>query len=79
MIDDELIEDKLAQLLMFFGQLERTPTGADEIQCRTKLFGKCKRIEGETSGDFYAKLRHWLDRDKPRTKSPRHAPRQTDT
>jgi hypothetical protein len=77
LLDDELIEDKLGQLLTFIGHLKRTTDGAAEIQRRVKLFGKCKRSEGETSGEFYAKLRHWLDRDNPRTKPPRHAPRQT--
>ena len=77
LFDEELTEDKLTQLLAFIGQLDQTPPGADELQRRRKLFGECKRIEGETSGQFYARLRHWLDRDIPQTKSPLHAPRQT--
>jgi hypothetical protein len=79
MLDDELIEDKLKQLLEFVEELKRTPEGAAEIQRRVKSFGACKRGEGETSTEFYVKLRHWLDRDMPRTKSPLHAPRQNDT
>ena len=79
MLEEELIEEKLKQLLEFVGGLKQTPEGAAEIQRRVKLFGECQRSDGETSGEFYAKLRHWLDRDKPRTKSPRHAVRQTDT
>jgi hypothetical protein len=79
LLDDELIEDKLKQLLEFVGGLNQTPEGAAEIQRRVKLFGECQRNERETSADFYAKLRHWLDRDKPRKTSPRHSPRQTDT
>jgi hypothetical protein len=79
LLHEELIEDKLKQLLECVGGLNHTPEGTAEIQRRVKLFGECKRSEGETSGEFYAKLRHWLDRDKPRTKSPLHAPRQTDT
>lgn len=78
LLDDELIEDKLTQLLAFIGNLERTSEGATEIQRRVKLFGECKRSEGDTSAEFYAKLRHWLDRENPRTKSPRHAPRQSE-
>ncbi len=74
--EEELAEDKLKQLLESIGQLDQTPPGAAELQHRTKLFGECKRIEGETSGQFYAGLRHWLDRDIPQTKSPLHAPRQ---
>ena len=74
---DELYEDKLAQLLAFIRGLEQTPSEAGDLQRRIKLFGECKRIEGETSGQFYARLRHWLDRDMPQTKSPLHAPRQT--
>ena len=74
---DELNEDKLKQLLTFIGQLERTPPGAAELQRRIKLFGQCKRGENETSGQFCARLRQWLDRSLPKTKSPLHAPRQT--
>jgi hypothetical protein len=77
LLDDELIEDKLSQLLAFIGELEQTPEGTDQLQRRVKLFGECKRDEGETSKAFYAKLHHWLDRDIPQTKSPMHPPRQT--
>ncbi|MGA2620877.1 MAG: hypothetical protein ABSF26_24915 [Thermoguttaceae bacterium] len=77
MLEEELAEDNLTQLLTFISQLGRTPLGAAELQHRTDLFGECKRIEGETSGQFHARLRHWLDRDIPQTKSPLHAPRQT--
>jgi len=73
---EELNEDKLTQLLAFIDRLEKTPPGAAELERRVKLFGECKRIEGETSGQYYARLRHWLDKDPPRTKSPRHASRQ---
>ena len=76
-LDEELAEDKLTQLLLSISQLDQTPAGAAELQRRTKLVGECKRIEGETSSQFYARLRHWLDRDIPQTKSPLHAPRQT--
>jgi hypothetical protein len=77
MLDEELAEDNLTQLLVFISQLHQTPPGAAELQRRTKLFGECKQIEGETSGQFYGRLHHWLDRDLPQTKSPLHAPRQT--
>ncbi len=76
-LDEEFTEDKLTELLATISQLDQMPPGADELQRRTKLFGKCKRIEGETSAQFYARLRHWLDREIPQTKSPLHAPRQT--
>ena len=74
---EDLVEEKLSHLQIFIGQLARTPHGLAEIERRTKHFGDCERIEGETSGQFYGKLRHWLDRDMPQTKSPLHAPRQT--
>ena len=77
LLGEELIEDKLTKLLAFIDHLKRTPVGYAEIQHRVKLFGECKRSEGETSQDFYAKLHHWLDRDIPQTKSPLHPPRQT--
>ncbi len=75
--DGELNEDKLSQLLESITRLDQTPSGAAELQRRTKVFGECKQIEGENSGQFYARLRHWLDRDIPQTKAPLHAPRQT--
>ena len=78
MLDDELIEDKLTQLLTFVAQLKRTSIGTAEIKRRVKLFGACKRVEGETSAEFYAKLRRWLDRDMASKKSPFRASRQTD-
>jgi hypothetical protein len=77
LLEEELSEDKLAKLLVFISQLDKTPSGAAELQCRRKLFGECQRNEGETSGQFYARLRHWLNRDIPQTKSPLHPPRQT--
>ena len=77
MLEEELSEDNLTQLVAFIGHLDQTPPGAAELQRRTELFGECKRIEGETSGQFYARLRHWLDKDVSQTKSPLHAPRQT--
>jgi hypothetical protein len=77
LLDEELTEDKLAQLLAVIGELEHTPEGNAELQRRIKLFGTCERSEGETSTDFYAKLHHWLHRDIPQTKRPLHPPRQT--
>ena len=76
-LQEELAEEKLAQLLAVISQHDQTTPGATELQRRRKLFGECKRIEGETSGQFYARLRQWLDRELPQTKSPLHAPRQT--
>ena len=77
LLTEELNEERLRQLLEFVDRLRETPAGVAEVQRRVKLFGDCTRIEGETSGQFYARLRHWLDRDLPPTKSPLHAPRQT--
>jgi hypothetical protein len=59
---EDLIEEKLTNLQMFISHLTRTPHGWAEIERRTKRFGDCKRVEGESSGQFYGKLRHWLDR-----------------
>jgi hypothetical protein len=77
-LDEALCEDKLTHLLVFISQLDQTPPGSAELQHRRKLFGECKRTEGEASAQFYGRLRHWLERDVPQTKSPLHAPRQTD-
>ncbi len=75
---EELNEGKLAQLLAFVDRLEQTPPGAAELKERVALLGVCQPMEEETSSQFYARLRHWLDRDLPGTTSPRRAPRQTD-
>jgi hypothetical protein len=72
-----LIEEKLTQLLATIAQLEQTPQGVAELQRRVKLFGECQRLADETSVQFCDKLRIWLERDLPQTKSPRHVPRQT--
>ena len=77
LLEEELSEDKLTQLLASIGQLDQTPAGAAELRRRRELFSECKRIEGETSGQFYSRLQHWFDREMPQTKSPLHAPRQT--
>ena len=73
----ELNEEKLGNLLAFISQLGQTPPGAAELQRRTSLFGECNRLEGETSGLYHGRLRHWLDREMPQAKSPRRA-RQID-
>jgi hypothetical protein len=75
---EDLVEEKLNRLQVFIGQLARTPHGLAEIERRAKRFGDCKQIEGETSGQFYGKLRHWIDRDMPQAKSLLHVPRQSD-
>jgi hypothetical protein len=77
LLDDELTQAKLTRLLIFLGQLEGTSEGTAEVKHRIKSFGTCKRDHGETSAEFYAKLRHWLDRDMPPEKSPLRALRQT--
>lgn len=77
MLVAELNEENLAQLLASIGELEQTLVGAADLKRRSKIFGECQRIESETLGQFYARLRHWLDRELPQTKSPLHTPRQT--
>ncbi len=78
LLSEQLQEDKLTQLLAFIGRLEQTPPGVIELQSRIKSFGKCQRMAEETSGQFYGRLRHWLDRSLPQTRMPRHPPRQND-
>lgn len=73
---EELVEEKLAELQATLEQLKQTPEGMAELERRTKAFGECTRVDGETSTQFYAKLCRWLDREIPQTKSPLHPPRQ---
>lgn len=73
----EIVEEKLVQLQVLVTQLSQTPHGRAELASRSKLFGPCQQSESETGEEFYGRLRRWIDRDLPRTKSPLHAPRQT--
>jgi hypothetical protein len=73
-----LIEEKLAQLQSRILQMEQTAEGMAELQRRVKLFGICQRVADDMSAQFCDKLRIWLERDLPPTKSPLHAPRQID-
>lgn len=75
---DDLVEEELANLQALIEQLRQTPKGTAELQRRVKVFGECQRTEDETSGQFCDKLRHWLNRDIPLTKSPIHPPRQVE-
>lgn len=74
---EKLAEDKLAQLEASIDRLRQSSDGIAMLQKRIKNFGECKRIESENSGQFYARLRNWIERDLPQTKSPLHPPRQT--
>lgn len=75
---EELDQENLTQLQAAMERLQQTAAGAAELQRRVKAFGECQRGEGETSGQFYAKLRRWLDREIPQTKLPLHPPRQVE-
>jgi len=68
LLEDDLIEDKLTQLLAFVDELKHTPEGTAQLQRRAKLFGECNRDDGDNSAAFYAKLHHWLERDIAHTK-----------
>ncbi len=74
---EEQYQEKLAQLEASIEQSKQTPAEAELLEKRNKHFGLCQRTENETSGQFYARLRVWLDRELPQTKSPLHPPRQT--
>ena len=73
---EALVEEKLGELQASIEQLKQTPDGLTELQRRVKAFGECQRIEGETSAQFYDKLRRWMDREVLPTKSPLHPLRQ---
>jgi CRISPR/Cas system-associated endonuclease Cas1 len=74
---EQLFEEKLDQLQASLEQLKQTSSGTAMLQQRTKTFGECKRVEGETAAQYYEKLSRWLDREIPQTRLPRHPPRQT--
>jgi hypothetical protein len=74
---NEVDENNLRQLLVYICWLEQTPQGATDLQRRITLFGDCRRSDSETSDQFHARLRNWLDRELPKSKLHRHATRQT--
>src|SRR5687768_5906604 len=78
LLAEELAEENLAQLQASIERLKQTPEGTAELQRRVKAFGECERIEGETFSQSYDKLRRWLDKEIPQTKSPLHPPRQVE-
>ncbi len=73
---ERLVEEKLAELQASLEQLRQTPEGMAELKRRTKVFGECQRVEDETPGQYYDKLRRWLEKELPPIKSPLHPPRQ---
>lgn len=74
---EEQVEEKLTRLQAAIERMKQSPVETLVLERRVKAFGVCERIEGETSSQFHDKLRHWLDRAIPQTKSPLHPPRQT--
>jgi hypothetical protein len=58
----DLIEQKLIQLETFVRQLAHTPNGRAELQRRQLRYGECKPNPGESSEQYYARLRYWIDR-----------------
>ena len=75
---EELAKENLAQLRASIEQLKQTQEGTAELERRVKAFGECERVEGETFGQFYERLRRWLEKEIPQTKSPLHPPRQVE-
>lgn len=70
---EELDDFKLTHLLEFIEQLEQTSVGQTDLRRRTRLFGECVRLEGESTAQFHGRLRFWLDRNLPQTESPNPA------
>ncbi len=75
---EELAEERLRQLLAERERLKKTSSGLAQLRRRSKAFGECRRLDEEPTAQFYDRLRHWLERPIPPTKSPLHRPRQND-
>jgi hypothetical protein len=76
---EALAEEQLRQLLADRERLEQTTAGAAELRRRIKAFGECRRLDEEAASLFYDRLRHWLSRPIPATKTPLHRPRQNES
>ena len=44
-------------------RMSQTVQGKADLERRTKVFGPCRVREGESSREFYGRLRRWLDAD----------------
>jgi hypothetical protein len=60
---DAQIEVKLGLLRAFIEQLAQTPQGKADLASRTRAFGSCLRMTGESNRRYYGRLRRWLDAD----------------
>jgi hypothetical protein len=71
LLPERLLPNKLVivDCIEFNERFHFADNGFAEIQSRAKVFGECKRGDDETSSQFLARLRNWLDRDLPTTKS----------
>jgi len=73
---EELMQERLHGLESLIEQIRKTPPGKVEIARRVGAFGECVKIESETAGQYYERLRLWLERRLPQQKKPLHPPRQ---
>lgn len=73
---EELMQERLAGLQSLIEQIRKTPAGKVEIARRITAFGECNKIDSETAGQYYERLRLWLERRLPQNRKPLHPPRQ---
>jgi len=52
---------RLAELREFVRQLKATEIGQADLARRQARFGDCTQEPGESDGDYYGRLRTWLD------------------
>ena len=63
------IEEKLAQLQTFVGQLAATQQGRLDLEERARVLGPYEADPADDAATAYGKLRNWLDKDL--TRAPR--------
>jgi hypothetical protein len=63
------IEEKLAQLQMFVGQLAATEQGRLDLEERARVLGPFTADPADDAATTYGKLRNWLDKDLSRAPS----------
>ncbi|MCE9604343.1 MAG: hypothetical protein K8U03_05495 [Planctomycetia bacterium] len=73
---EELMQERLAGLQSLIEQIQKKPPGKIEIARRISAFGECTKIETESAGQYYERLRIWLERRLPQKRRPLHPPRQ---
>lgn len=73
LLDEELIEGRMTQLVAVIAEMQHAAVGSVRLERRSRWCGACERVADDSTVEFYAKLRPWIESDLPRSKLPASA------